>query len=98
MANKAAVKRRQEKQDKHNHYWEKFRSILQAVQDCGEALALALAMPQQDVPQVSHKSTVLSSGLHRPKRVKPRGTILVSGTHSAIRGRGRSEAGGKAPV
>src|SRR5258706_9207583 len=50
MARKAAVKRRQEKEDKHNQYWKKFSSILQAGQDCGEALALALAMPQQDVP------------------------------------------------
>jgi len=47
---KTAVKRRQEKEEKQNHYWEKFRSILEAGQDCGEALALALAMPHQDVP------------------------------------------------
>lgn len=49
MAKKTAVTR-QEKEWKQNHYWEKFRSILQAVQDGGEALALALAMPHQDVP------------------------------------------------
>src|SRR5258706_15555106 len=47
MANKTAVKRRE---DKHNQYWKKFRTILQAGQDYGEALALALAMPHQDVP------------------------------------------------
>ena len=42
---KSAGERRQEKVGKPNQYWEKFRSILQAVQDCGEALALALAIP-----------------------------------------------------
>ena len=47
---KAAVKRRQGKEEKQHNYWEKFRSILQAGQDYGEALALALAMPHQDVP------------------------------------------------
>ena len=47
---KTAVTRRRENEENQNHYWEKFRSILQAVQDCGEALALALAMPHQDVP------------------------------------------------
>jgi hypothetical protein len=49
-AKRTAVKRREEKEEKQNDYWEKFRSILQAGQDCGEALALALAMPHQDVP------------------------------------------------
>ena len=48
MAKKTAVKRLQK--NDQNQYWEKFRSILQAGQDCSEALALALAMPQQDVP------------------------------------------------
>jgi hypothetical protein len=60
MPNKTAVKRRQEKQDKHDQYWEKFRSILQAVQDCGEALALALAMPHQDVPVRRFHTNLLS--------------------------------------
>ena len=60
MANKTAAKRHQEKQDKHNPYWKKFRSILQAVQDGGEALALALAMPQQDVPARKFHTNLLS--------------------------------------
>src|SRR4030095_15746381 len=55
MAKKTAVKRRQEKQENQNQYWEKFSSILQEGQDCGEALALALAMPQDfTVPKESN--------------------------------------------
>ena len=60
MAKKTAVKRRQEKEDKQNQYWKKFSSILQAGQDCGEALALALAMPQQDVPVRKFHTNLLS--------------------------------------
>ena len=60
MAKKTAVKRRQEKQEKHNQYWEKFSSILQEGQDCGEALALALAMPRQDVPVRRFHTNLLS--------------------------------------
>ena len=56
---KTAVKRRQEKVDKDNQYWEKFRSILQAGQDCGEALALALAMPHQDIPVRRYHTNLL---------------------------------------
>ena len=48
---KTAVKRlRGKKVNTDNQYWEKFSSILQAGQDCSEALALALAMPHQDIP------------------------------------------------
>ena len=59
MANKTTVKRRQEKEDKQHQYWEKFRSLLQAVQDCGEALALALAMPREDVPMRKFHTNLL---------------------------------------
>jgi len=47
---KTGVKRLEGKGEKEQNYWGKFRSILQAGQDYGEALALALAMPHQDVP------------------------------------------------
>jgi len=60
MAKKTAVKRRQEKQQKQNQYWKKFSSILQEGQDCGEALALALAMPRQDVPVRRFHTNLLS--------------------------------------
>ena len=60
MAKKTAVRRRQDKASEHNQYWEKFRSILQGGQDCGEALALALAMPQQDVPVRRFHTNLLS--------------------------------------
>ena len=58
MAKKTAVKRRQEKQQ--NQYWKKFSAILQEGQDCGEALALALAMPRQDVPVRRFHTNLLS--------------------------------------
>jgi hypothetical protein len=54
---KIAATRRQKKD---NQYWEKFRSILEAGQDCGEALALALAMPQQDIPARKFHTNLLS--------------------------------------
>ena len=60
MAKKTAAKRCQETEDKHNQYWKKFGSILQAVQDGGEALALALAMPHQDVPARRFHTNLLS--------------------------------------
>ena len=57
---KTVAKRRQAKEDKQNQYWEKFRSILEAGQDCSEALALALAMPHQDVPVRKFHTNLLS--------------------------------------
>ena len=60
MANKTVAKKRREKEDKQHQYWEKFRSLLQAVQDGGEALALALAMPQQDIPVRRFHTNLLS--------------------------------------
>ena len=60
MAKKTAVRQRQDKTSEDNQYWEKFRSILQGGQDCGEALALALAMPQQDVPVRRFHTNLLS--------------------------------------
>jgi len=60
MAKKTAAKRHQRKGEENNQYWKKFSSILQTGQDCGEALALALAMPQQDVPARKFHTNLLS--------------------------------------
>ena len=60
MAKKTAAKRQQKKGKENNHYWKKFSSILQTGQGCGEALALALAMPQQDIPARKFHTNLLS--------------------------------------
>jgi len=56
MVKKTAAKRPAEKQ---NPYWKKFRTILQAGQDYSEALALALAMPRQDIPVRRYHTNLL---------------------------------------
>ena len=55
MAKKTAVKRPEGK----NQYWKKFRNILQGGQDYSEALALALAMPRQDIPARRYHTNLL---------------------------------------
>jgi len=61
MAKKKTTRKgRQKKEDNHKQYWKKFRSILQGGQDCSEALALALAMPHEDVPVRKFHTNLLS--------------------------------------
>jgi hypothetical protein len=75
MAKKTAAKR---PVDKQNLYWKKFSSLLRSGLDSSEALALALAMPRQDVPARRYHTNLLSF-LHNytiPKGANPEERLL----------------------